>query len=91
MFLFSKLLSAIAQPMFWLALRWALALLILIRWRRPAVVMLGSGLMAFGLLGFRAIPDALLRPLEAAIPFRRPTSSTGGHFEKRRIFEKDGD
>ena len=68
MFLFSKLLSAITQPMFWLALWWALALLILTRWRRPAVIMLWSGLVMLGLLGFRAIPDALLRPLENRYP-----------------------
>jgi hypothetical protein len=36
MFLFSKLLSEITQPMFWLALWWALALLILMRCMRPA-------------------------------------------------------
>jgi uncharacterized SAM-binding protein YcdF (DUF218 family) len=64
MFLLSKLLSAITQPMFWLALWWALALLVLMRWRGPAVIMLWSGLAVLGLLGFRAIPDALLRPLE---------------------------
>ena len=68
MFLFSKLLSAITQPMFWLALWWALALLILARLRRPAVIMLWSGLAVLGLLGFRAIPDALLRPLENRYP-----------------------
>jgi len=50
--------------MFWLALWWALALLILTRWRRPALIMLWSGLVVLGLLGFRALPDALLRPLE---------------------------
>ena len=64
MFLFSKMLSAITQPMFWLALWWALALLALRRWRRPALVMLWGGLVVLGLLGFRALPDALLRPLE---------------------------
>jgi uncharacterized SAM-binding protein YcdF (DUF218 family) len=68
MFLFSKLLSAITQPMFWLALWWALSLLILMRWRRPAVVMLWGGLMVFGLLGFRAIPHGFLRPLEIRYP-----------------------
>jgi uncharacterized SAM-binding protein YcdF (DUF218 family) len=68
MFLFSKLLSAITQPMFWLALWWALSLLMLTRWRRPAVIMLWSGLAVLGLLGFRAIPDALLRPLENRYP-----------------------
>jgi uncharacterized SAM-binding protein YcdF (DUF218 family) len=65
MFLFSKLLSAITQPMFWLAFWWALALLLLTRWRRPAVIMLWGGLVV---LGFRAIPDALLRPLENRYP-----------------------
>lgn len=68
MFLLSKLLSAITQPMFWLALWWTLALLILMRRRRPAVIMLWSGLAVLGLLGFRAIPDALLRPLENRYP-----------------------
>ncbi len=68
MFLFSKLLSAITQPMFWLAIWWALALLILMRWRRAAVIMLWSGLVVLGLLGFQAIPDILLRPLENRYP-----------------------
>jgi len=68
MFFFSKLLTAITQPMFWLALWWALALLVLMQWRRPAVIMLWSGLVLLGLLGFRAIPDALLRPLENRYP-----------------------
>ena len=74
MFHFSKLLTAITQPMFWLALWWALALLLLVRWRRPAVIMLWSGLLMLGLLGFRAIPDALLRPLENRYPV--PASQT---------------
>ena len=64
MFILSKLLSAITQPMFWLAMWWALSLLILTRVRRPAVIMLWSGLIALGLLGFQSFPDALLRPLE---------------------------
>lgn len=68
MFLFSKLLSAITQPLFWLALWWALALLVLTHRRRLAVIMLWSGLALLGLLGFRAIPDALLRPLENRYP-----------------------
>ncbi len=72
MFLFSKLLAAITQPMFWLALWWALALLIIVRRQRPALIMLWSGLVVLGLLGFRAIPDALLRPLENR--YRVPTA-----------------
>jgi uncharacterized SAM-binding protein YcdF (DUF218 family) len=71
MFVLSKLLSAITQPVFWLALWWALALLLLSltdRWRRAALGMLWAGLAVLGLLGFKAIPDALLRPLENRYP-----------------------
>jgi hypothetical protein len=60
MFVVSKLLSAITQPLFWLALWWALALVLLgltDRWRRAALRMLWVGLVVLGLLGFRAIPD----------------------------------
>jgi hypothetical protein len=68
MFILSKLLSAITQPVFWLALWWACALLLLRRRRKAAVLMLWSGLLGLGLLGFQALPDALLRPLENRYP-----------------------
>ena len=68
MFVISKLLSAITQPMFWLALWCALALLILKRWRRVSTAMLWAGLLVLGLLGFMAVPDALLRSLESRYP-----------------------
>ena len=44
MFVVSKLLSAITQPLFWLSLWWAVALLLLSRWRRAAGGMLWLGL-----------------------------------------------
>jgi len=81
MFVLSKLLSAITQPMFWLALWWALALLLLgltDRWRRTALGMLWAGLAVLGLLGFKAIPDALLRPLENRYPV--PTAQEVGRY-----------
>lgn len=68
MFVLSKLLSAITQPMFWLALWWLAALVLLPRRRQPATAMLWAGLLVLGLLGFRALPDALLRPLENRYP-----------------------
>jgi uncharacterized SAM-binding protein YcdF (DUF218 family) len=68
MFVLSKLMSAMTQPLFWLALWWGSALLMLGRWRRAAVGMLWLGLGVLGLLGFEAIPDALLRPLENRYP-----------------------
>lgn len=50
--------------MFWLGLWWLVALVLLVRRRRTAVLMLWTGLIILGLLGIRALPDALLRPLE---------------------------
>lgn len=67
LFLTSKLLQAITQPLFWLVLWWVLALLLLgwsPRRRGAAIGMLWVGLVVLGGLGFRALPDALLRPLE---------------------------
>jgi uncharacterized SAM-binding protein YcdF (DUF218 family) len=75
MFVVSKLMSAITQPMFWLALWWAMALLLLRR-RTLAVAMLWSGLVGLGLLGFEAGPHALLRPLENRHP--APTAEAVG-------------
>ena len=76
MFVLSKLMSAIAQPMFWLALWWALALLLQQRWRRLAAAMLWGGLVVLGLLGFEAGPHALLRALENRYPV--PTAEAVG-------------
>lgn len=76
MFVLSKLLTAITQPMFWLALLWALALLMLLRWRKLAMAMLWSGLLVLGLLGFEAGPHALLRALENRYPV--PTAEAVG-------------
>ena len=64
MFVLSKLLSAVTQPLFWLSLWWLLALVLLPRFRRFATSMLWGGMFLFGLLGFSAVPDALLRKLE---------------------------
>lgn len=78
MFVISKLLSAITQPVFWLALYWALSLLMLNRCRRAALAMLWGGLLVLGLLGFEAVPNALLRPLENR--YTVPTSDSLGHY-----------
>lgn len=77
LFFASKLLQAITQPLFWLALLWAGALLWL-GWalsagqRRAAMCLLWLGLLLLALLGFRAVPDALLRPLENRYPVPTP-------------------
>ncbi len=75
MFILSKLLSAITQPLFWLAVWWGVALVLLTLmapWRRAALRMLWGGLAVLGLLGFEALPQALLRPLENQYPVPSP-------------------
>jgi hypothetical protein len=55
-------MSVITQPMFWLAVWWGLALVLLslsLSWRRAALRMLWGGLAVLGLLGFEALPHAL--------------------------------
>lgn len=64
-------MSAITQPLFWLALWWCAALMLLsfsAAWQRVAKRMLWGGLVVLGLLGFEAMPHALLRPLENRYP-----------------------
>ncbi|PVE44165.1 YdcF family protein [Limnohabitans planktonicus] len=81
MFVFSKLMSAITQPLFWLAVWWCAALCLLslsVSWRRAALRMLWAGLAVLGLLGFEALPHALLRPLENRYPVPSP-QTVGRH------------
>jgi uncharacterized SAM-binding protein YcdF (DUF218 family) len=61
----SKLLTALTQPVTWLALWWLAALLLPTRRRGLSRAMLWLGLAFLGLLGFEAAPDALIRRLEA--------------------------
>ena len=82
MFLISKLLPAITQPMFWLALWWALALLILKRRRRPAVTMLWSGLVMLGIVGVSHLPGRLVAAPGEPLPRSsgRPSSTVRATF-----------
>jgi uncharacterized SAM-binding protein YcdF (DUF218 family) len=78
MFVLSKLLSAITQPLFWVGLWWLIALLLLPRFRRTAASMLWTGLLALGLLGFNAAPEALLRLLESQ--YKSPNLTQSGPY-----------
>lgn len=77
-FLASKLLAFVTQPLYWLVLWWAAALLMLRRWPRRATAMLWAGLLGLGLLGFEALPNVLLHALESR--YRAPAPHTiAGH------------
>jgi uncharacterized SAM-binding protein YcdF (DUF218 family) len=78
MFVISKLLSAITQPLFWLSIWWLLALILLPRFRRFATSMLWGGMVVFGLLGFSAVPSTLLQSLENR--FNVPSFTSSNHY-----------
>jgi uncharacterized SAM-binding protein YcdF (DUF218 family) len=78
MFVFSKLLSVITQPLFWLSIWWLLALVFFSRFRRFATSMHWGGMLILGLLGFNAVPDALLRSLESR--FNVPSLTSGDQY-----------
>jgi uncharacterized SAM-binding protein YcdF (DUF218 family) len=65
MFVFSKLFSAITQPLFWIVIWWFLALILPPRFRQTATSMLWAGLLFLVLLGFSVVPNSLLRLLES--------------------------
>ncbi len=98
MFVLSKLLSAITQPMFWLAV-WMLAALMFFGKRRQiATKMLWAGMVVWGMLGFTAVPEALLSHLENQ--YEVPPASTidnhagmivlGGATGKSEVFKAHG-
>jgi uncharacterized SAM-binding protein YcdF (DUF218 family) len=68
MFVFSKLLSVITQPTFWLVVWNLMALVLLGKRKKVASVMLWTGMVIFGLLGFNAVPDVMLRSIENRFP-----------------------
>lgn len=98
MFVISKLLSAVTQPMFWLALWMLLSLMLISKRKRIAVGMLWTGIAVWGLLGFTAIPETLLRQLENQ--YKAPLSGDlspyvgvivlGGATGKPELFEAHG-
>jgi uncharacterized SAM-binding protein YcdF (DUF218 family) len=98
MFYLSKILSAITQPMFWLAIWWFAALVIISKWRRAAHTMLWSGLFVLFLLGFEAFPNMLLRPLENRFSVPQPHGIAshagfivlGGAVEQPKKFHEHG-
>jgi uncharacterized SAM-binding protein YcdF (DUF218 family) len=76
MFVASKLLSAITQPMFWLFVWIVLALVLFGRRQNLSLGMLWFGIFVWGLLGFTAIPNELLRQLESQ--YEAPNASKIG-------------
>ena len=68
MFYLSKLLSFATQPLAWVATLFAVALLCIPRKRALGLAFGWTSLALLGLLGWRPLPDALLRALEVQYP-----------------------
>lgn len=68
MFIAAKLLAFLTQPLAWVVLLLAMALLLQRRWRRASTTLSWSALLLLLLLGWEPLPDALLRNLETQYP-----------------------
>ena len=68
MFIVSKLLLFVTQPLAWVALLLALGLLLLHRRQRTGRRLIGAALLILLLQGWQPLPDALLRQLERQHP-----------------------
>lgn len=98
MFLLSKLLSALTQPITWVISVWLLGLLVVGRRRRLALFMLWSAFALTILLGFQKFPEALLRKLEGRYPVMSVISNDkfvgiivlGGATGSSRIYSTHG-
>lgn len=68
MFVLSKLLNVVTQPLVWVAALLLLGLVLQGRWRRTGLGLLWVALLVLLLQGWEPLPDALLRRLEAQYP-----------------------
>lgn len=68
MFVLGKLLAVLTQPLCWVGLWWSWGLWRLARRQRGAFAILALGPLWLVVLGFVALPDLLLRPLEERFP-----------------------
>jgi uncharacterized SAM-binding protein YcdF (DUF218 family) len=68
MFVLSKLLNVLTQPLAWVVALLLLGLLLQGRWRRAGLGLLWTALCVLLLQGWEPLPDALLRRLEAQHP-----------------------
>ncbi len=98
MFLLSKLLSALTQPIAWVMFLWLLSLLIIGTKKRLALFTLWSAFALTILLGFQKFPDAILRKLEGRYPTMLVASTNqfagiivlGGAIGNSRIYTTHG-
>ncbi len=68
MFVLSKFLNVVTQPLVWVVALMLLGLVLQGRWRRTGLGLLWGALLVLLLQGWEPLPDALLRRLEAQHP-----------------------
>ncbi len=98
MYLLSKLLSALTQPLSWVMALWLFGLLLIDKKRRFALLICWSAFALTILLGFQKLPDVLLRKLEGQFPVMTDISNDkfegiivlGGATGSSRIYTTHG-
>jgi uncharacterized SAM-binding protein YcdF (DUF218 family) len=90
MFILSKLIAWVTQPLFWLLL--VLSVSWLVARRRPAIARpaLGWGAVLLVLTGWMPLPDLLIRKLEAPYPEIALNADLSGYAGARRFYDSLG-
>ena len=79
MFLASKILALITQPLIWVFALLLLSLLVLRRWPRAGRRLVGTALAVLVLMAWKPLPEAILRQLESHYPEMAPDAKLDGY------------
>ena len=79
MFIASKILALITQPLLWVFVLLLLSLLVLRRWPRAGRRLVGTALAVLVLMAWKPLPEAIIRQLESRYPEMAPNAKLEGY------------
>nr|WP_315495329.1 YdcF family protein [uncultured Rhodoferax sp.] len=79
MFIASKILALITQPLLWVFVLLLLSLLVLQRWPRAGRRLVGTALAVLVLMAWKPLPEAIIRQLESRYPEMAPNAKLEGY------------
>ena len=79
MFIASKILALITQPLLWVFVLLFLSLLVLRRWPRAGRRLVGMALAVLVLMAWKPLPEAIIRQLESRYPEMAPNAKLEGY------------
>nr|WP_315849227.1 YdcF family protein [uncultured Rhodoferax sp.] len=79
MFIASKILALITQPLLWVFVLLLLSLLVLRRWPRAGRRLVSTALAVLVLMAWKPLPEAIIRQLESRYPEMAPNAKLEGY------------